>query len=89
MSMAKRVQRKRVKGWKMPPNTVYVGRPSKWGNPYTDAAWEGRYRAMLRATAMLPIIKRELRGKNLACWCSLDEICHADILLDIANQASP
>jgi hypothetical protein len=30
----KRIQRKRVKGWKMPPNTVYVGRPSKWGNPF-------------------------------------------------------
>lgn len=29
-----RVQRKRTKGWKMPPNTVYVGRGSKWGNPF-------------------------------------------------------
>lgn len=30
----KRIQRRRVKGWKMPENTVYVGRGSKWGNPY-------------------------------------------------------
>ena len=30
----KRIQRKRVKGWKMPENTVYVGRPTKWGNPF-------------------------------------------------------
>lgn len=30
----KRIQRKRTKGWRMPPNTVYVGRPSKWGNPF-------------------------------------------------------
>lgn len=30
-----RIQRKRTKGWKMPENTVYVGRPSKWGNPFT------------------------------------------------------
>lgn len=29
-----RVQRKRTKGWRMPENTVYVGRGSKWGNPY-------------------------------------------------------
>lgn len=29
-----RIQRKRTKGWKMPPNTVYVGRPGKWGNPF-------------------------------------------------------
>src|SRR5882724_6431902 len=30
----KRIQRKRTKGWKMLPNTVYVGRPTKWGNPF-------------------------------------------------------
>jgi hypothetical protein len=29
-----RVQRKRTKGWKMPENTVYVGRGTKWGNPF-------------------------------------------------------
>jgi hypothetical protein len=39
-----RIQRKRVKGWKMPPNTIYVGRGSKWGNPfrvvqYSDGKW--------------------------------------------------
>lgn len=33
--MPVRIQRKRTKGFKLPPNTVYVGRPSKWGNPYT------------------------------------------------------
>ncbi len=31
----KRVQRKRTAGWKMPENTVYVGRPTEWGNPFT------------------------------------------------------
>jgi len=30
----KRIQRKRTKGWKMPKNTIYVGRGTKWGNPY-------------------------------------------------------
>lgn len=34
----KRIQRKRTKGWKMPSNTVYVGRPTKWGNPYCVGA---------------------------------------------------
>ena len=34
--MPKRIQRKRTKGWKMPPNTVYVGRPTKWGNPFAS-----------------------------------------------------
>ena len=32
--MPKRIQRKRTKGWTMPPNTVYVGRPTKYGNPF-------------------------------------------------------
>jgi hypothetical protein len=31
---AKRIQRKRTKGWKMPEGTVYVGRPTKWGNSF-------------------------------------------------------
>ena len=31
-------------------------------------------------------IKRELKGKNLACWCPLDCACHADVLLRIANS---
>lgn len=30
----KRIQRKRIKGWKMPKNAKYVGRPTKWGNPF-------------------------------------------------------
>ena len=30
----KRIQRRRTKGWKMPPNTIAVTRPNKWGNPF-------------------------------------------------------
>ncbi len=32
--MPKRIQRKRTAGWRMPPNTIYVGRPGHWGNPF-------------------------------------------------------
>ena len=32
--LAKRIQRQRTKGWRMPPGAVYVGRPSRWGNPF-------------------------------------------------------
>lgn len=32
------------------------------------------------------LVRRELRGKNLACWCALDKPCHADVLLEIANR---
>jgi len=90
--MPKRIQRKRTKGWKMPPNTVYVGRPTKWGNPFTgkDAVLKYQY-AYIRTLLFLSEstmkrITKELRGKDLACWCPLDKPCHADILLEIANK---
>lgn len=105
--MPKRVQRKRTKGWKMPENCVYVGRPSKWGNPLSVNDAVGRtldkvlefYRAyMLKNSARYnpncdPQYRglniEELRGKDLACWCSLDKPCHADILLELANRPVP
>lgn len=39
--MPVRIQRMRRKGWRMPPNTVYVGRGSMWGNPYRIVNEEG------------------------------------------------
>lgn len=30
---------------------------------------------------------RDLRGRDLACWCPLDAPCHADVLLELANAA--
>ncbi|MEN0084016.1 MAG: DUF4326 domain-containing protein [Leifsonia sp.] len=32
-------------------------------------------------------VRAALAGKNLACWCPLDQPCHADVLLEIANGA--
>ena len=32
------------------------------------------------------VVKHHLAGKNLACWCPLDQPCHADVLLKIANS---
>lgn len=87
-----RIQRKRIKGWKMPPNTVYVGRPTKWGNPFTIEMC-GRelaisnYRARIEGLLLIKAIDlAEIRGKDLACFCPLDQPCHADVLLEIANQ---
>lgn len=34
MTTPTRIQRKRTKGWRMPAGTVYVGRPTMWGNPF-------------------------------------------------------
>jgi hypothetical protein len=97
----KRIQRKRTKGWRMPPNTVYVGRTTKWGNPYMmsgkiPALGFNRYECVSAFRAWVNVcntrstidairIRQELRGKNLACWCPLDQPCHADVLLEIAN----
>ncbi len=83
-----RVQRRRAKGWKMPPNTVYVGRGSQWGNPFTvDAVALFRNYVVSRITNGTGYPLAALRGKNLACWCPLDKPCHADVLLDLANRA--
>ena len=91
-----RIQRRRTKGWKMPENTIYVGRGSKWGNPYkigTCLIGTAEMAVMaFRENLPVSMDTSELRGKNLACWCPLVDKdgnpipCHADVLLDIANK---
>lgn len=44
----KRIQRKRTKGWRMPPNAVYVGRGSVWGNPFKGPEALRLYRLLWR-----------------------------------------
>jgi len=91
----KRIQRKRTKGWKMPPNTVYVGRPSKWGNPFKIDEYNNRSDVLRRYEFWLterlkdnPHFLDELKGKDLACWCPLDEPCHADVLLKFLKESA-
>ncbi len=88
--MPQRIQRKRTKGWRMPAGAVYVGRGSKWGNPYKIGTCfiADAESAVMAFRANLPIGKfaQELRGKDLACWCALDQPCHADVLLEEANN---
>ena len=83
----RRVQTKRTKGWSIPPNTVYVGRPSFWGNPYKAGKTSVSRKKACDAYRFfyLPKIRErlhELNGKNVGCWCPLDEPCHGDILLE-------
>ena len=91
-----RVQLRRTKGWRMPPNTVSVARPTKWGNPFrvgyasipTAAEAVNRFRRWITDHMVVgptPPDPSELRGKTLACWCPLDQPCHADVLLELAN----
>lgn len=95
MSAPVRIQLSRRKGWRMPPNTVKVDRSTRWGNPFGDREKYRSWRSAAVEAFRLENHRRpasdfaELRGKNLACWCPLDEPCHADVLLELANRESP
>lgn len=70
---------------------VYIGRPSKWGNPFVlgvDGTREeviAKYRAWLMDRVVSRRIDvSELRGKVLGCWCA-PKACHGDVLLEMAE----
>ena len=90
----KRIQRKRTKGWRMPEGAVYVGRGTKWGNPYRVSGETTAHKAvemyrdyLQRAPNQAEVQAglTELRGCDLACWCSLSQPCHATVLLELAQ----
>ncbi len=84
----------------MPEGAVYVGRPSRWGNPYVvgdlfnggnispEEAVALYRRALLdgRLQNSVARVRRELTGKCLACWCAPPSPCHAEVLIELANQ---
>lgn len=93
----------------MPAGAVYVGRPSRWGNPWKagelgprvsgsaagDREWYLDRELAVRAFARLTVPERlaqnpawlePLRGRDLVCWCLLSVLCHADVLLQLANR---
>lgn len=78
---------------------VYIGRPSKWGNPFShlpnskaeflvDSKEEAidKYREwLLSQPELVSQVKKELRGKTISCWCR-PGWCHGDVLAEIANS---
>ena len=44
--MPQRIQCRRTRGWRKPEGAVYVGRPSKWGNPFARAGYADRTRVV-------------------------------------------
>jgi hypothetical protein len=65
--------------------------PAMW---FTDTKGEATklavdaYRAWLHKPAQRRLRDKAvlaLRGKDLACWCPLEQPCHADVLLELAN----
>lgn len=70
---------------------IYIGRPSKWGNPFRledgqdRAAAVQRYREWLMGQPELLAALPELRGKVLGCWCK-PQACHGDVLAELASK---
>lgn len=74
---------------------VYIGRPTKWGNPFLigkDGDREEvvrKYREwLLTQPQLIEDARNELRGKVLACWCS-PQACHGDVLSEFADSVDP
>lgn len=88
-----RFQLQRRAGWRMPAGGVSVARPHRWGNPYVIELY-GRERAVAlfdadllagRLSFTVADVRRELFGRHLGCFCTLDALCHGDVLLRVAN----
>lgn len=76
---------------KREPYDVYIGRPSKWGNPFTigkDGTRDDviiKYECWIRNNPELLNCLHELDGKVLGCWCS-PKACHGDILIKLIQE---
>lgn len=74
-----------------PADAAYIGRPSKWGNPFvigkdgTRGEVITKYETWLMANK--PLLRQigELRGKSLVCFCA-PQACHGDVLVRIAAR---
>jgi Domain of unknown function (DUF4326) len=87
-----RVQRQRTKGWKMPENTVYVGRPTKFGNPAkVGEIWLDDYPPIENNQEAVYLFEDYfthnlvLQEQAKSDFCPLNEPCHADFLLKFVN----
>ncbi len=81
---------------------VYVGRPSRFGNPFSyKNGTLAKYKVataeesvqkyeewLLTQPELIEAARKELKGKILGCWCKFkgDEPCHGDILAKISNE---
>lgn len=66
------------------PGTSFVSEPLDDRRSAHETACK-LYRDYILGSTRAPLIRSDLRGKNLACWCPLDMPCHADVLLEVAN----
>ena len=70
---------------------IYIGRPSKWGNPFKIGRDGNReeviekYRNYILMDNELMESLNELKDKVLGCWCS-PELCHGDVLIELMKM---
>ncbi len=85
--------------------TTKWGNPFKVGEDGTAAECVELYRVLLegfnclttkasmelqtKTRAVVNAYLNELEGKDLACWCRAGQACHADVLLELANDPQP
>jgi hypothetical protein len=83
----------------MPPNSVYIGRPSRWQNPHPigercfgcgpgtvhtrDEAVAAFRQWLVDHPHLVEHARAELAGKTLVCWCPTDVPCHGDVWLEL------
>lgn len=85
------VNKTKVVHCKKEPYDVYIGRPSKWGNPFEvgkDGTREEvieKYREWIMNNDDLLLDIMELDGKVLGCWCK-PMSCHGDVFLEILEE---
>lgn len=85
------MDKRRVVNVKTHPCDVYVGRPSKWGNPFTigrDGTREEvieKFERWIQGQERLLRDLSELRGRVLGCHCA-PKPCHADVLVKLAEK---
>ena len=76
---------------KKEPYDVYIGRPSKWGNPFQIGVDGNReqviekYRKWIKRQPHLLEQLQELNGKRLGCWC-FPKKCHGDVLVELIES---
>jgi dimeric dUTPase (all-alpha-NTP-PPase superfamily) len=78
---------------------TYIGRPSKWGNPFKSGVDGNRreviamYRSWIQTQIFLMWDLHELKGKRLGCWCKThaqpNRACHGDVLVELVNKYYP
>lgn len=95
--MVKRIQC-RVVNYRSEDCDVYIGRPSKWGNPYSHSGFKGTIKTKTRKEAIenyrewitrgegrhLLDHLHELEGKRLGCVCK-PKPCHGDVLVELVD----